>query len=174
MAKVKKNKLSKVKSNDDLANHVSEFDDAMVKMTSNKKPTIEQILSLENLLLECEQIDLPIKHYFAPSMYVREMFIPAGTVLTGAVHKVEHITVFDGDITVFTGEGMVRITGHQTFTTKPGIKRVGYAHEDTYCTGYFVTDTTDIKILEKELVEDSHLLQGNRLKSDNKLIGMEI
>ena len=126
-------------------------------------PTLEQIYHLEALILQGDQVETPTKHYFAPGLYAREMFIPAGTVLTGAVHKVEHLSLFVGDITVWIDGGMVRLTGHNTFISKPGAKRVGYAHADTWCTGFFPTDKTDIAELEADLVETPHLLQCNQV-----------
>lgn len=126
------------------------------------QPTREQIEHLEALILQRPQVDTPIRHYFAPGLYAREMFIPAGTVLTGAVHKTEHLALFVGDITVWTEQGMQRLTGHHTFVSKPGAKRVGYAHADTYCTGFFPTDKTDVAEIERDLVEDAHLLASNR------------
>jgi hypothetical protein len=125
-------------------------------------PTREQIERLEQYLLQLEQVETPTKHHFAPGLYAREMFIPKGTCLTGAVHKTEHLALFVGDITVWTDSGMKRIKGHNTFVSKAGDKRVGYAHEDTWCTGFFVTDKTDIAELERDLVETPELLQCNR------------
>jgi hypothetical protein len=125
---------------------------------------MDQIKRLEAMLLQHEQVELPTKHYFSPGLYAREMFIPAGTVLTGAVHKTEHLCIFVGDITVWTEGGMKRLTGHHTFISKPGAKRVGYAHADTWTTGFFVTDKTDVDELERELIEDDPAcLQCNRL-----------
>lgn len=128
------------------------------------KPTREQIEHFERLNLERPQVELPLRHYFSPGVYAREMFIPAGTVLTGAVHKTEHISVFVGDITVWTDGGMKRLTGHHTFISKPGAKRVGYAHADTYCTGFFPNPEgiTDVYELERLLCETPELLQNNR------------
>lgn len=136
--------------------------DDITQCLGARQPTREQIEHLEALILQKPQVDLPIRHYFAPGLYAREMFIPAGTVLTGAVHKTEHLAVFVGDITVWTDEGMQRLTGHCTFVSKPGTKRVGYAHADTWCTGFFPTDKTDVAELELDLVESPHLLQCNR------------
>lgn len=143
----------------DMARQMCETPDAVLPMT----PTREQIERLESLILQGPQVETPTKHHFAPGMYAREMFIPAGTVLTGAVHKTEHLSIFVGDITVWTDGGMVRLTGHHTFTSKPGAKRVGFAHADTWCTGLFPTEKTDVAELERDLVETPHLLQCNRL-----------
>jgi hypothetical protein len=123
------------------------------------KPTVEQILRFEQVLSQHPQVTLPIKHHFAPGQYGREMFIPAGTYLTGAVHKSQHLAVFCGDITVWTDTGMRRLTGFHTLVTMPGTKRVGFAHADTWCVGFFPTDTTDVRQLEAELVEDADRLQ---------------
>lgn len=142
------------------AQHVA-MDTALDAIEATRMPTREQILDIERYILQCPQVETPIRHYFSPGIYAREMFIPAGTVLTGAVHKTEHISLFVGDITVLTDGGMQRLTGHHTFVSKPGAKRVGYAHADTWCTGFFATNETDISKLESELVEDAHLLQGS-------------
>lgn len=142
------------------AQHVA-MDTALDAIEATRMPTREQILDIERYILQCPQVGTPIRHYFSPGIYAREMFIPAGTVLTGAVHKTEHISLFVGDITVLTDGGMQRLTGHHTFVSKPGAKRVGYAHADTWCTGFFATNETDISKLESELVEDAHLLQGS-------------
>jgi hypothetical protein len=147
------------------------IDTTLDSIEATGKPTREQIINIEQFILGCPQTETPTRHFFAPGLYAREMFIPAGTVLTGAVHKTEHLVQFDGDITVLTDGGMQRLTGRHTFVSKPGIKRVGYAHADTWCTGFFVTDKTNIEELENELVEDAHLLQCRRpvIDHDNEL-----
>jgi hypothetical protein len=139
------------------------IDATLDSIEATKKPTREQITNIEQFILGCPQTETPTRHYFAPGLYAREMFIPAGTVLTGAVHKTEHLVQFDGDITVLADGGMQRLTGRHTFVSKPGVKRVGYAHADTWCTGFFVTDKTDVEELEDDLVEDAHLLQSRQL-----------
>lgn len=135
------------------------IDAALDEIEATGAPTRQQILNIEKFILDGPQVETPTTHYFSPGIYAREMFIPAGTVLTGAVHKTEHLVQFSGDITVLTDDGMQRLTGRHTFISKPGVKRVGYAHADTWCTGFFATTKTDIEELENDLVEDAHLLQ---------------
>lgn len=128
-------------------------------------PTREQIERFERLLLAAEPthgVELRTRHHFAPGVYAREIFIPAGTVLTGARHKCAHLVLFAGDITVWHEGHMLRLTGHHTLLSQPGAKRVGLAHEDTYCTGFFATEETDVRKLEEMLVEESDMLQCNR------------
>ena len=131
-------------------------------------PTREQILRLEGELLALEGAGLGLqiqtRHYFSPGLYAREVFIPAGTVLTGATHKTEHLVLFAGDITVWHEGAMVRLTGHHTRVSTPGAKRVGFAHADTYCTAFFATDETDPAALERLLVEEPEQLQTHRAR----------
>ena len=123
----------------------------------------QRIERLEQFILQAPQVDLQTRNYFAAGLYAREITIPAGTVLTGAVHKHEHMNICHGDITVWTDEGMRRITGHATLTSKPGMKRAGFAHADTVWTTIHATDETDIEKLEDMLVEESHRLQSRTL-----------
>lgn len=152
------------------AERTARYHQMIVATLLPSKPTLQQIVRLEELILHGEQVETPTRHYFAPGLYAREMFIPAGTVLTGAVHRTEHLALFVGDITVWTEGGMTRLTGHHTFVSKPGAKRVGYAHADTWCTGFFPTDKTDVAELERDLVEDAHRLQCNRLRFNPQIL----
>ena len=39
------------------------------------------------------QVECPLKHYFAPGVYLREIFMPAGSVVIGKIHKTEHFNI---------------------------------------------------------------------------------
>lgn len=137
-------------------------------MTEVLAPTPrEKILALEDEIAKLPQVECPVRHYFAPGMYAREMTIPAGVALTGAVHKTEHLsTVSAGRILVDDGCGPVEIAAPFTFISKPGAKRAGFAIEETVWTTYHATDTTDLDALAEELTESTsaELLGG----ADNK------
>jgi hypothetical protein len=127
------------------------------------KITREKVISFEKLLLAHEDGEVcTMKHHFAPGLYAREMFMPKDTVLTGAVHKTEHLVITVGDVMVTIDGDMTRLTGHNTFLSKPGAKRVMYSVEDTWVTGFFVTDKTDIAEIENDVVEDPDSLQYRR------------
>lgn len=138
----------------------------------------QKVERLELELTKLPQVDCPIWNYFAPGLYARKMLIPKGTVLTGAVHKTEHLCIVSGDIEVTTDEGVRRITDqHMIISSKPGIKRAGYAHEDTFWTTIHATTETDLDKLVEELTEskNAELLGGvenkqliaNRLKDES-------
>lgn len=133
------------------------------------RPTREQIERFEDMLLEIGQqvgeVELPTWHHFADGLVARSILIKANTVLTGAVHTAEHLNIASGDITVWTEDGMRRITGYAVLPSKPGAKRVGYAHTDTHWTTVHTNpdNCTDVQVLEDRLLADAHRLQSRRL-----------
>lgn len=121
-------------------------------------PGLEKILRLEAEMKKMETIEISTRHYFAHGLYAREIFIPRGVLLTGKIHKTEHLNILSkGDITVWTEEGMKRLQAPFTMVSLPGTKRVGYAHEDTVWTTIHGTAETDIEKLEIELIEDPEI-----------------
>ncbi len=116
-----------------------------------------KIERLEASMMAMPQVELEVRHYFADGMYAREMFIPAGTLLTGAVHMFEHINVCtQGDISVLTEDGPKRIKAPATMIARPGTKRVGYAHEDTIWITFHATDAKTVEEAEAKLVVANH------------------
>ncbi len=114
------------------------------------------IMAAEAILKDsCEQISPEVIHHFAPGIYMREMRIKKGTLLTGKIHKTEHLCVLNGDIVIASEDGKGRFTGYLTFLSKPGVKRIGYAHEDTVFTTVHAIEGTDIAELEAALAVDS-------------------
>lgn len=132
-------------------------------------PTRERIERLEGLLLQVEQrgggVPIETWHHFADGLAARTIRIPAGTVLTGAAHRTEHLNIAAGDITVWTEAGMKRLTGYTVLPSSPGAKRAGFAHADTWWTTIHVNPTNerDPAALEDLLVEHPESLQSRRL-----------
>lgn len=76
-------------------------------------------------------IEFPLKHYFAPGLYLREMTMPKGAVLTGKIHKTEHYCILaQGEVSVGTEEGMKRLKAPAVVHSMPGTKRALYAHDE--------------------------------------------
>lgn len=131
-------------------------------------PTRAQIERLEGALLHIEAqgggVALETWHHFADGLVARTILIPAGTLLTGAEHKSEHLNICFGDITVWTEEGMKRLTGYHVLPSLPAAKRVGHAHADTWWTTVHLNPANerDLEKLEDALVV-SEQLQSRRL-----------
>jgi len=123
-----------------------------------KIPTREQIESLEKDMCQCKQVPIETRHYFANGLYAREITIPAGTLVTGEVHKEEHLNIMSqGRIIVWTEDGMKDVTAPFALVSKPGTKRVGFAVTDTVWTTIHANkeDEKDLDKLELRLIEPS-------------------
>lgn len=117
-------------------------------------PMRANVEALETHLLSLPQTPIPLIHGFGPGFYARSIAIPAGTVLTGMVHKTDHIfMVTHGEISLTTDEGVVRVCAPYQAICKAGAKRAGFAHTDVVCVNIHITDETDVPTLEAMLVE---------------------
>lgn len=142
-------------------------------------PLRSQIEELERQMFAMTEHHVEIKprHYFSNGLYAREIFIPAGTLLTGKIHRTEHINVISqGDISVLTENGIERLQAPCTLISKPGTKRVGFAHADTVWTTFHATNETDLEKLEEQLIAPSHeaFLEGEKpalLEGDKACLG---
>lgn len=102
--------------------------------------------------------DFDTKHHFSPGIYMRELLIPKNAVVTGRIHKTEHLNILSqGMLTVWTEGGMKEVRASTTIRSLPGIKRVGYAHEDSVwiTVHHNSTDERDIKKVEARLFADT-------------------
>jgi quercetin dioxygenase-like cupin family protein len=133
------------------------------------RPMRERVNRLESVLLTMPQVDCPIRHHFAPGMYAREMTIPAGTVVTGAVHKTEHlIAVSMGRLRIVTEDGTREVVAGDTVTCKAGMKNAFVALEDSRWTNFIpnpenITDTDKLVEMFTESTSDE-LLGGSKNK----------
>jgi hypothetical protein len=127
-----------------------------------------QIFALEAALLEQEQRDCPVVHHYAPGIYVREMHVPPYTVLTGAVHKTEHLAMLiKGRIEVLTEDGLQVLEAPCTILSRPGIKRVGRTFEEGAVWSTIHANPDDCRdmdvIVERLCTSKNSELLGNRV-----------
>lgn len=120
------------------------------------------ICEVENKIIGHKDVVLespPLKHSFAPGIYVREITIPGGMLLTGAIHKHEHPNfLLKGEVTVLTESGGVqRLKAPQSIISPPGTKRLIYTHTETVWTTvhHNPDNIEDIEELEEMLVTNS-------------------
>ena len=100
-----------------------------------------------------EQPECPLKHVFAPGAYAREIFIPAGSIVVGKIHKHAHLNMLmNGRVTVITEKGREELTGPLTMVSQAGTKRALYAHEDTVWVTVHLTEETDLAKIEDEII----------------------
>lgn len=132
-----------------------------------KTPSRQQIDTLEAGLLQLPQVDIPVQHRFAEEegLYAREIVIPRGALMTGRVHKHQHVSIMiSGDMTVLTETGMQRVKGYHCWICPPGTKRVGYAHEETRWLTVHHTDHMQPEGIEDALCEPMQALPAPERK----------
>ena len=96
-----------------------------------------QIAALESGMRELPQVECPLTHYHANSVYGREIHIPAGTVLVGEIHRHDCIAVLSrGIIRIVTDTEDKTLTAPCTFVMYAGAKNVGMAITDVVWTTF--------------------------------------
>lgn len=119
-------------------------------------PSRKTLMIIEAALKQLPQVEAPVVHTFAPGVYARTMFIPAGTALTGKIHLHSHLNILlEGEIDVLTERGIKRMIAPQMFVSAPGTKRAGFAITDTVWVTIHPTESTDLAVIEKEVIADS-------------------
>lgn len=105
-----------------------------------------------------DQESCPLTHKFADGVYVREIFIPKGMLLTGKIHRHSHPNfLMKGEVSVFTEDaGVERLKAPLSMISKAGTKRIVYAHEDTVWITVHVTDSTDLDEIESQVIAPSY------------------
>lgn len=102
------------------------------------------IYRLEAQLLNLPQIEMPVDHDFCNGLYARTMHIPAGTVLTGAVHKEESFfLVRKGELIVTTDNGSRTIGPGDMSVSKVGTKRAGIALTEVEVTTFHANPSNE-------------------------------
>ena len=120
------------------------------------------ILNLEAAIQQMDGYDpggkslCHITNYFAPGVYAREMWMPAGCLITGKIHKTEHLNILSqGRVSVSNRGESVDMVAPYTFISPVGTKRAIYAHEDSTWTTIHATDLTDPSEIEAEIIAES-------------------
>lgn len=105
------------------------------------------------IVLEGEPVEIQIRHYFSDGVYAREMFVPKGVGFVGKIHKKTNLSIMSqGDMSIRTEKGVVRLKAPYTYVAPPGTQRIGYAHEDTVWTVIHGTNETDVEKIELEFI----------------------
>jgi hypothetical protein len=130
--------------------------------------TRDKVFALETWMKEQPQLNLKVVNYFSYGVYARELHIPAGTLLTGEIHKFENFNILSqGEISVLTEDGMKRVEAPFSIVSPPGTKRIAFAHTDCIWTtihGTFEKDVDKIKEMFIAFDEVSYLNDCGQLE----------
>lgn len=100
--------------------------------TGNNKIDKFEALMLQNF----PTVECPLSHRFAPGMYIRKIFMPAGKDgiwVTSLIHNTIHpFFVLKGRVTVYSEiDGVQEIEAPYEGMTYPETRRILHVHEDT-------------------------------------------
>lgn len=118
-----------------------------------RKVARQQIQALEDAMRKFDRLEIETRHYFAKGLYAREVRIPAGALVTGKIHREEHINIVSkGRIAVVTETGQEIVEAPAIIVSGPGTKRAVLALEDTVWTTIHATEERDLDKLEANLI----------------------
>lgn len=116
--------------------------------------TRSQIKAYERAIIEqLEPVEAPLEHHFIPGVYLRKMTLPAGAAISGKLHTTLHLCIVaKGHILVASEEGTRELFAGDVFVSKPGVKRIGYALEETVFINIHMNqdDEKDVAVLEEK------------------------
>jgi hypothetical protein len=117
--------------------------------------------------------EFPVVHRFTPGLYIREIFMPAGSLLTSKIHRTEHpFVISQGVVSVWTKEeGTVTLRAPHTGITKPRTRRVLFVHEDTIWTTFHTGDETSAEEFESRIIEPRQQRMQNIHKEKIECLG---
>lgn len=113
------------------------------------------------------QAELPVRHYFSDGIYAREISIPKGVVLIGAVHRLQNMAILSkGCLELVTDAGTVIVqAGDPPITCRPGRENAALALEDSVWTNFFPNpsnETDPDKLVEMvAFIKASEVLGGS-------------
>lgn len=134
-------------------------------MVALREATAEIIASQEELHRKVDEVelaianhgavDLPLRHHFAPGIYMREIFMQKGAFLTSKIHATEHFYfISHGTVAVVNiadGSSLI-LQAPYNGRTIPGTRRVLYIIEDCVWFTIHHTEYAD-KVLSGEMTE---------------------
>jgi hypothetical protein len=111
---------------------------------------------IEAKLLELPQIDCPVLHHFGPGVYIREVRMPAGSLILGHRHKNAHTNILVSGRLKFLNEGgeVVELAAPAVIKSNPG-RKLAFILEDTIWQNVYATEERDIETLEVTLLDKS-------------------
>jgi hypothetical protein len=115
----------------------------------------EKVGALVDRMRPVEEKDwCPLKHYFAPGLYLRQIFMPAGAVVVGRVHKTEHFNILVSGSCAIVHDDFTRevLKAPMVFVSKPGVQKVLLILEDMVWMTTHPTEETDLEKIEQSLV----------------------
>lgn len=110
--------------------------------------------AIESAMAALPQIETPLVHRFTPGLYIRQITMPAGALITSKIHKTEHpFVILKGEVSVWTEhDGVVRLKAPHVGITKAATRRLLYIHEDTVWATFHPSEKETVEEIEKDII----------------------
>lgn len=145
------------------------------RFRDNMNVVEEGILAMDDALKgkEIEKL-CPLTHSYGDGCYIRQIFMPKGTLITSKIHKVTHpYFVMTGKASVATEDGVEIIQAPYQGMTQAGTKRALYIHEDMIWITVHVTNETDLEKIEEEIIAKDFNEYDSLVNSLNESLQIE-
>jgi len=132
---------------------------------------------IENLMLQNPDslVEFSIKHTFTPNMYIREILMPSGSLLTSRTHNTEHpFSILEGKAIVFTPDGSTEeLYAGYSGITKKGTRRALCIEEDCRWVTYHAlsVDEENERLTGNLSTEDLAKKVADRITTKRELFG---
>lgn len=114
-----------------------------------------EIAQIASIFSFFPQAEMPVNNMFAPGVYMREIFMPAGSFVIGKKHKTKHFNiVMKGSAKVMCGEGVFDVQAPYVFVSDAGVQKLLYITENTTWLTIHPTEETNVEVLEEQLAEE--------------------
>ena len=133
----------------------------------------EGVEEVEAAMLNLPQAACVTVHRFGPGIYIREITMPAGSLVIGHSHKYPHTNVvLKGTAIVQLNGDMQTIVAPSIFVSDPGRKML-YIVEECVWQNIYATDETDIDKLDAMFVDKSDTWTDHDNACKKLLLGEE-
>jgi len=137
----------------------------------------DSISGLQESMLALPQdkkVALETLHNFTDGIYVRTVFMKAGSLIVGKIHKLEHTVIIgQGSASVISEEfGSKIIKAPMVFVSRPYVKRCLFIHEDMVWTTVHLnpTNSRDLDFLESQIVAEDYTEDNNTNENEKEFI----
>jgi len=139
-------------------NDIALFRNWDVLTPQRRRQKIEELqIALLNLAETHPEVEIPVTETLCNGLYMRNMPIPADTIIVGELHSHDQINMLvKGTIIVATENACVELTAPQTLIASSGTKKAAYAVTDCEWVELFSTNKTDPAEIKQEIIAESY------------------
>jgi hypothetical protein len=143
----------------------------LISKEAMRTPAQQGIDALQRELGKLPQVHCPLHHSFVPGFYIRQIYMPKGSLVISKIHNAQHPYVITrGRVSVWIeGEGVKHLRAPHTGITQPGTRRVIYIHEDCLWTTFHATDKKVVDEIERDVIYQ-HEAEPANTEINNELI----